>query len=106
MLHRAPQYEKRLACLTDGVTCVSAILVVHFVCGDNLTNDACGCIGPPQKTDNCTGGKCKEASGVPLTASKAKRKQQPSGSTDNAAAAAAVVAGSSTTLFGNAGGLN
>lgn len=88
------------------MTCVSAILVVHFVCGDNLTNDACGCAGPPRKTDNCTGGKCKEASGAPPTACKAKRKQQPSGSTDNAAADAAVMAGFSGTLFGNAGGLN
>ncbi len=85
------------------------MLGVHFVCGDNLTNDACGCAGPPQKTANCTGVKCKEASGVPPTASKAKRKQQPSGSTaaaDNAAADAAVVAGFNATLFGNAGGLN
>ncbi len=85
------------------------MLVVHFVCGDNLTNDACGFAGPPKKTANCIGGKCKKASGVPPTASRAKRKQQASGSTagsDNADADAAVVAGFDATLFGNASGLN
>ena len=91
------------------VTCVLAMLVVHFVCGGNLTNDACGFAGPLQKTANCIGVKCKKASGVPPTASRAKRKQQASGSTagaDNGAADAAVVAGFDATLFGNPGGLS
>ena len=83
--------------------------VVHLVCGDYLTNDACGCAGPPQKTANCSAGKRKQASGVPPIASETKCKQQSSGSTamaDNAAADATVVAGFGATLFGNAGGLN